>query len=76
MEIYLVNGKSVTVSFQSFDRTDEVLEVRRWPQSRGRVTLSLLIWQKAAVKIELDASLTYYFSLYLEEQTGDKWTCE
>jgi sorting nexin-17 len=55
MEIYLVNGKSVTVSLQSFDRSDEVLE-------------------KAAVKVELNASLTYYFSLYLEEQTGDKWT--
>lgn len=32
--------------------------------------------QKAAAKVELNCSLTYYFSLYLEEKTGDKWTCK
>ena len=30
MEIYLINGKSVTISLQSFDRTDTVLEVGHW----------------------------------------------
>ena len=27
MEIYLINGKSVTITVRSFDRSDEVLEV-------------------------------------------------
>ncbi|CAI8006741.1 Sorting nexin-17 [Geodia barretti] len=55
MEIFLINGNSVTISGQSFSRSDEVLE-------------------RAVVKIGADPSLTYYFSLFLEEETGDGWT--
>ena len=32
--------------------------------------------QQSAEKLGMSSPLTYYFSLYLEEQTDDKWTCE
>lgn len=40
------------------------------------VKSSLITRQKAVVKIGVDPSHTYYWSLFLEEQTGDSWTCE
>ena len=86
MDIYLINGKSVTLTLQSFDRTDKVLEVKVLSCSVltsavKNVPIPFLPpfpspLQKAAVKLELNASLTYYFSLYLEEQAGDNWICE
>ena len=84
MEIFLISGESVIVQAQSFSRSDEVLEVCT-QYSRGLapdiyiyISLSLsLSTQRAVVGLGVAPSLTYYFSLFLEEKTQDSsWTSE
>jgi len=59
LEIYLINGKKVTITVNTSDRSDQVLE-------------------KVALEIELRADFTYYFGLFLEEETegGSPYSCE
>ena len=82
MEIFLISGESVIVQAQSFSRSDEVLEVYT-QYSRGLapdISLSLSLFlstQRAVVGLGVAPSLTYYFSLFLEEKTQDSsWTSE
>ena len=51
--------------------------VKLWKSSAVIGTSFSSRQQRAVVKIGVGPSLTYYFSLFLEEEeeTGDGWTC-